>query len=172
MAAAPGRPAAMDNETRQAIALWRLSVLGPLISARLEHGDRRALFEQAAARHHQLPDGRLIRLSARTIEAWFYAYQEGGFAALHPKVRQDRGKSRAISPELGELILRVKQEKPRRSIGRIIKMLERARRAKPGELTRSSVHRLLLQHGASARPAPGPGAPLVPPPASRRSVGG
>ena len=73
----------MDNETRQAIALWRLSCLGPLISARLGHGDRRTLFEQAAARHHQLPDGRLIRLSARTIEAWFYAYQEGGFAALY-----------------------------------------------------------------------------------------
>lgn len=145
----------MDDETRQTIALWRLSVLGPLISARLEHGDRRALFHEAAAREHRMPNGRLVRLSARTIEAWFYAWQAGGFAALHPKVRDDKGTSRAISAALADLVVRAKLEKPRRSIRRIIRMLERAGLAKPGELSRSSVHRLLVRHGASTRPARG-----------------
>jgi hypothetical protein len=31
---------AMNEEDRQSIALFRFSVLGPLVSARLEHGDR------------------------------------------------------------------------------------------------------------------------------------
>jgi hypothetical protein len=47
----------MEDDDRQAIALWRFGVLGPLVSARLEHGDRRGYFQQAAARTHQMPDG-------------------------------------------------------------------------------------------------------------------
>ena len=59
------------EEQAERIALWKLSVLGPLISARLDHGERREYFEGAAARLHEHPDGRLVRLSARTIESWY-----------------------------------------------------------------------------------------------------
>jgi len=149
-------PAAMTHDEKRVIALWRLAVLGPLISARLEHGDRRRYFEEAAARTHERPDGRRVRLSARTVEAWYYAYAAGGFAALHPRDRGDQGKSRAIGCEVAEQILRAKREKPRRSIRRIIRMLERAHLVHRGELARSSVHRLLAAHGASARPLRGP----------------
>jgi transposase InsO family protein len=142
----------VDDEERRAIALWRVSVLGPLVSARLEHGEVRALSEQAAARTHQLPDGRYVRISWRTIETWYYAYKRGGFQALMPEARSDRGTSRAISPALESLIVRAKREKPRRSVRRIIRMLERAKVVARGELSRSTVHRLLARHGVSWRP--------------------
>jgi putative transposase len=148
----------MDDKTKREIALWRLGVLGPLVSARLEHGDRQQLFQEIAARTHQMPDGKVVELSARTIESWYYAHKHGGFEALYPGTRSDCGQSRAIVPEVAELILRVKREKPRRSIKRIIRMLERARKVKPGELSRSSVHRLLQLAGVSARPVRGPSA--------------
>ena len=148
----------MDETDRKRMALWRLSVLGPLISARLEHGDRRQLFVEAAARMHQQPDGRLVKLSARTVEAWYYAYLKGGFEALYPQARSDRGKSRALAPEVAERILCCKREKPRRSVRRIIRMLERAKVVRLGELSRSTVHRLLCAHGISARPVRGPAA--------------
>jgi transposase InsO family protein len=148
----------MKHDDKQAIALWRLGVLGPLMSARLEHGDRRRYFAEAAARTHERPDGRRVQLSERTIEAWYYAYRHGSFEALFPEDRKDRGQSRAIPAEVAEVILRVKRERPRRSIRRIIRMLERARIVRVGELHRSSVHRLLAAHGASARPLRGPGA--------------
>lgn len=135
-----------------------MGVLGPLVSARLEHGDRRAHFEAAAQRWHERPDGEPTKLSARTIEGWYYAFRKGGFHALFPEVRADRGKSRAIRPELAELVLRAKREKPRRSIRRIIRMLERAGLAQPRELSRSSVHRLLAAAGVSHRPLRGPAA--------------
>jgi transposase InsO family protein len=63
---------------------------------------------------------------------------------------------------LVELVVTAKREKPRRSIRRIIAALERAHVAGPGELSRSSVHRLLQAHGISKRPLRGP-------PAERRS---
>jgi hypothetical protein len=146
----------MKYDDKRAIALWRMSILGPLVSARLEHGDRRAHYETIAKRTHQLPDGEFVKISPRTIEAWYDAFRHGGFEALFPKDRNDAGRSRAIRPEVVEAILKAKREKPRRSIRRIIRMLERARIVRVGELTKSSVHRMLKVHGASSRPLRGP----------------
>lgn len=140
------------------MALWRLGVLGPLVSARLEHGERRLYFEAAAQRWHEPPGGEPRKLSARTIEGWYYAFRKGGFHALYPEVREDRGKSRAIGAEVAELIVRAKREKPRRSIRRIIRMMERAGVVPPKELHRSTVHRLLAAAGISHRPLRGPAA--------------
>ncbi len=145
-------------ESNHEIALWRLGILGPLISARLEHGDRRAYFEEAAQRMYQRPDGRFVHVSARTIEAWYLAYRRGGFEALVPRTRNDRGQSRAIDTDVAELLLRAKQERPRRSIRRLIRMLERAGRVRIDTLAKSSVHRLLAAHGLSRRPVRGPSA--------------
>jgi transposase InsO family protein len=148
----------MDEKTRQQVALFRISVLGPLVGARLEHGELVELCREAASRAWELPSGEVVELSARTIEDWLYLYRDGGFAALHPKPRSDRAKPRAITAELVELILRLKREKPRRSVKRIIRILERAKKTQRGELTKSTVHRLLQAHGASRQPARGPGA--------------
>ena len=147
----------MKHDDKQAIALWRLGVLGPLTSARLEHGDRRRFFTEAASRVHEQPDGTRVEISPRTIEDWYYAWRHGGFRALFPEDREDCGKSRAIPAEVAEHILRAKRERPRRSIRRIIRMLERAGIVRTGELARSTVHRLLAAHGVSSRPLRGPG---------------
>lgn len=58
----------MEDDDRRAIALFRFGVLGPLVSARLEHGDRAAYFAEAAARRHVMPpERRIVQLSPRTI---------------------------------------------------------------------------------------------------------
>lgn len=152
MAADLGHTEAMNEDDRQALALWRLSILGPLISARLHHGDRQTHFDAAAQRVHERPDGALVRVSARTIETWYRTYQRDGFAGLMPKGRTDAGQSRVLSAEVVDLVLRAKREQPRRSIRRIIAMLERAKKVQPGELKRSSVHRVLRAAGLSGRP--------------------
>ena len=147
----------MDDDDLD-LALWKLSVLGPLVSARLEHGDRLAWLRETAERVHQRPDGRLVTLSPHTLEAWLYAYRKDGLSALARRTRRDRGTSRAIAQEVEDLLVRAKRERPRRSIRRLIRMLERARVVRPGELSRSSVHRLLASQGLSTRPARGPSA--------------
>lgn len=142
----------MDTDQRQKIALWRLSILGPLVSARLRHGDRRSYFTMAAERVHERPDGALVRLSARTIETWYRAYIGGGFGALMPSGRKDSGTSRVLLPEIVDLVIRCKREKPRRSVRKIIEMLERAKKVEPKVLTRSTVHRVLRAAGLSKMP--------------------
>jgi putative transposase len=70
-----------------------------------------------------------------------------------PKDRSDKGKTRAVRPEVVDVLLRAKAEKPRRSIRRLIKMLVRAQVARPGELSKSSVHRVLSAASMSWRPS-------------------
>lgn len=140
----------MDDDQRMAWALWRYSILGPLVSARLEHGDRAAYITEAAARYHTTPEGKEIRISPRTIEDWLYAYRKGGLEALKDQPRSDRGKTH-IRPEIQERLITLKREKPRRSIRRLIRMLERAGEVRKKELSRSSVQRFLKGHGLSRR---------------------
>jgi hypothetical protein len=92
--------AAMDDDRKRAVALFRFGVLGPLVSARLEHGDRRAHFEAAAQRDYVTPDGRIVRISARTIEAWYYDYRRRGLEGLAPDARADSGISRSMTAEV------------------------------------------------------------------------
>ena len=147
----------MDDKTKQDIALFRISVLGPLVGAQLDHGDVLALCREAAQRRWEWPDGTLEQIAADTIRGWYYAYRKGGFTALMPRDRKDLGTS-DIEAGLAQLIVRAKRERPRRSIKRIIKILVRAGRAKADVLSKSSVHRLLEHHGVSQVPRRGPSA--------------
>ena len=106
----------MDGERRRAIALFRFGVLGALVGARLEHGDRAALFALAAKHDWVTPDGRVVRISARTIETWYYAHRRGGLSALMPEPREDCGVSRSMTEAVRDLVVRAKRERPRRSI--------------------------------------------------------
>jgi len=142
----------MDDEWRRNVAIWKATVLGPLVSARLEQGDLREQCTKAATRQWEHPNGRFLTISNRTVENWYYAYRVGGLAALEPQARSDAGQSRVIRPEVAEILIRAKRERPRRSIRRLIKMLVRARVVREGELTKSSVHRLLQREGLSERP--------------------
>jgi hypothetical protein len=142
----------MNHDTRRKVALWRLSVLGPLISMRLEHGDRRTLFAEAAERTYEKPSGHRIKLSARTIEGWYYRYRVRGLQGLEPSRRADAAKSRVLDDELVDLLIRAKREKPRRSVRRLIRILERAGRVERGALSRSTVHRVLVGAALNGRP--------------------
>ena len=55
-------------------ALFRLSVLGPLVGReRLARGERQRLIRELAQREYAIPGSRRHTLSAKTIEAWYYA---------------------------------------------------------------------------------------------------
>jgi putative transposase len=142
----------MDPNKRQEVAAWRLSILGPLISARLDHGEIRELLEEAAARSYTDLDGRPRRFCWRTLEGWRHDYLAGGLGALAPHTRADAGTCRAIAEPIARKLLDLRREQPRRSIRTLIKALERAKDVPPGTLAQSTVRRLLRAHGLSKRP--------------------
>ena len=131
------------------MALFRLSVLGPLVSReRLERGELKRLIQELAARDYDIPGSRHSRLSEKTIEAWYYAWRRGELEALTPQPRSDRGHSK-LDPALQAAIVQAKRENPRRSINQIRRLLEQSGQVAKGKLPRSSIHRLLKSHGLS-----------------------
>lgn len=133
------------------IALFRYSVLGPLVCRdRLTHGQLKATLEELARQPYNVPGHGSCYLSAKTIEAWYYAWRRGGIQALAPRPRRDRGISQ-ISPARQQAVLAAKHDKPSRSINQIIELLEARGEVPRGALARASVHRLLAAHGLSAR---------------------
>jgi len=130
-------------------ALFRLSVLGPLVSReRLQRGELQQLIRELAQREYAIPGSRRHLLGEKTIEAWYYAWRRDGIAGLTPKVRVDRGESR-LPAELQAAILAAKRENPRRSIRQIRRLLEAAGTVAQGRLSRSAIHRLLQRAGLS-----------------------
>jgi len=132
-----------------AVALFRLSVLGPLVSReQLDRGDLQKIVRELAQREYAIPNSDRRMLGEKTIQAWYYQWRKGGIDALAPKVRVDRGQSK-ISAAVQEAILAAKRENPRRSINQIERLLVAAGLAPDQSLSRSSVHRLLQQNGLS-----------------------
>jgi putative transposase len=130
-------------------ALFRLSVLGPLVSReQLARGELQQLIRELSAREYAIPGTQRRHLGEKTIQAWYYAWRRNGLDALVPKPRADRGSSK-ISPGLQEVILAAKRSNPRRSVRQIVRLLEAAGTVQAKSLSRSAVHRLLKRHGLS-----------------------
>ena len=63
-------------------------------------------------------------VSERTLRRYVAAFKQGGFDALLPKERKDKGVSKAISPEVLELAAQYRRELPGRSAERIQQLLK------------------------------------------------
>ena len=131
------------------VALFRLAVLGPLVSREhLGHGELKRLIRELAGRDYDIPGTDRYRIGEKSIEAWYYAWRRNGIEALTPKVRSDRGQSK-LPAAIQAALLDAKRDHPRRSIDQLIALLEHSGQAPRGTVPRSSVHRLLQGHGLS-----------------------
>jgi putative transposase len=134
------------------IALFRLQVIGPIVSrSKLERGELQFLLREVASREYDIPGSGRCRVSEKTAEAWYYAYQREGLAGLVPKTRSDEGQSK-IEPVVQERLLAAKRENPCRSLDTLQEMMEREGLVAKGSLSRSSIHRLLKRHGLARPP--------------------
>jgi transposase InsO family protein len=133
------------------MALFRLTVLGPLINRdRLGYGELKRIIRELAEKPYAIPGSHRCYLSEKTIEAWYYQYRHEQIDGLTPKRRRDRGQSK-LPIELQEAILQTKRDNPKRSLNEIIRLLNEQGLTAHDALKRSSVHRLLQQHGLSNR---------------------
>lgn len=130
-------------------ALFRLSVLGPLVSReQLARGELQQLMRELSAREYAIPGSRRRHVSEKTIQAWYYAWRRQGIDGLAPKPRGDRGCSK-LSAGVQEAIVQAKRANPRRAVRQIVRLLEAAGTVPHKSLSRSAVHRLLQHQGLS-----------------------
>ena len=135
-----------DEDLRQQIALFRYGVIADLVHLRRGERGIGARLREKAARTYTIPGTRRERIAVNTMRDWLYLYRAGGFEALYPKRRADRGRARRLPEAVAERLVELKRERPARSVRQVI---EAAREAGIGQpLAPSTVHRLLAREQA------------------------
>jgi transposase InsO family protein len=147
-----------ETDRAQAIALFRYGLIADLVRLPPATKGLYALIEQKAAGEYSIPGSTRTRVAAETIRDWLQAYRRGGFEALLPKPRADRGRSRALPAAVVEALLSAKEGNPKLSVALVI----RAARQSPEvpadlPLPPSTVHRLLARHGLMSKTPADPG---------------
>jgi putative transposase len=137
-----------DTDRRHDIALFRYGLIADLV--RLEPGAKGlyGLIAQKAAGEYNIPGSTRTRVAEETIRDWLKRYRRGGFDALLPKPRADRGRSRSLPPEVVDVLLAIKEGNPKLSVQLVIREA-RQRPEVPEDLPlpNATVHRLLARHG-------------------------
>ena len=136
------------TDLRREIALFRYSVIAEILCLPRGSAQRWALIRDKAGREHAIPGSRRRRVAITTIRDWLALYEDGGFDALHPKRRQDRGQPRGLPPAVSELLVRLKETNRRLSVRALIRQA-RASGSVPATtaLAPATVYRLLRQEG-------------------------
>ncbi len=141
----------MDRSTtdaRHAVALFRYGVIADLV--RLQPGAEGLyqLITEKAERDYVIPGTNRTRVAAETIRHWLKRYRAGGFDALLPKPRADRGRPRKIPDDVAELLIAIKEQHPKLPVRAVIDHARASGQLPEAfELAPSTVHRLLTREG-------------------------
>src|SRR5262249_30365316 len=140
----------MDSKAEK-LALFRYALIAPLVIETLPRGQLTRRAEEIAARHYDFPDPQRTGVSVDTLLRWSLRYRQSGFEALSPKPRQDRGVSRAVSPQLASLIERLKRENPHRTGMTLWRELALSSGKDAPAISASTLYRFLKQRGLSEK---------------------
>ena len=142
-----------DNDRRREVALFRYSLIADLVRQELGTQGLYAKIEEKAAVEYTIPGTTRTRVAAETIRDWLKRYRRGGFDALLPKPRADRGRSRSLPAPVVDVLLEIKEGNPALLVQLVIREA-RTRKEVPEDLRlpASTVHRLVARHGLMDKP--------------------
>jgi putative transposase len=140
----------MDAKAEK-LALFRYGVIAPLVLEALSRGELTRRAQEIASRQYDIPDSKRTSVSVDTLLDWALRYRTNGFEALAPKPRQNRGQSRAITPQLADLIERLKRENPHRTGATLLRELALSSGKNSPGVSASTLHRFLKQRGLTQR---------------------
>lgn len=142
----------------QAIALFRYGLIADVLHLPAGSGGLYECLRHKAAANYTIPGSSRTRVAAETLRHWVKAYRRGGFEALYPKQRADRGRSRALPQALADALVSAKEEQPHLSIPQLIAAVAPTLADAGVQAAPSTVHRLLARAGLMDKAAAGEGA--------------
>ncbi len=138
------------HDKRMKMALCRHEVLSRYLAMKPRRGLKKKLLEKLARETWTGPDGEPFMVSAETIRAWARRYRRNGLDGLMDKERPRCGVE-ALTEAQKDLVCRLKEDVPSRSLERLIQIAEKTGQVEEGVLRRSTVHRVLQSRGLSKR---------------------
>jgi len=133
---------ALDEKTREAIALKRFSIISPILNEQVENQQKYC--EDVCSKPIEMPHYGLKKYNPKTIMSWLSAYKRGGgLDALKPCPRSDRGKSRKVSDEVIEKARQFWEKNPRYTTANVYEQLLKNKVISPEKLSPATFYRFV-----------------------------
>ena len=132
----------MDENLRQSIALFRYSLIAPLITETFTQSSAKEYLKEISAKKYDTPLGHK-EYAPETIKEWLRLYRRYGIDGLYPKVRSDKGKPRSLPDDAKEFIISSKINSPKRSAKSIYQELIAKGYASFDNISLSTVQRFI-----------------------------
>lgn len=100
-----------EHDQHSDLALWRFSIISPLLHRDVNELQMGELLERMARNNYLHPDGRTVRLSAETLRKWLYRYRRGGLPELANRLRSDSGNC-GIDSKLADQLKDLREDHP------------------------------------------------------------
>ena len=137
-----------DTEYPHQVALFRYGLIAEFIHLPPGTKGLYKRLEEKAAKSYTIPGTTRTRVAVETLRDWLKRHRQGGFDALMPKPRADRGQSRALPPQVAELLIALKENNPKLSIQLVIREARASGQVHADlPLPHSTVHRLFTRAG-------------------------
>jgi putative transposase len=114
-----------QTERDTQIALFRYGLIAHLLFGPLSNGQMTHALWEIAGRKYEIPYSKRNQVSVTTLRRYIQQYKQGGFDALRPGERSDKGVPRALAAEVLEKAIALRQEQPARTTPMIVELLER-----------------------------------------------
>jgi len=142
----------MDLSLSEQIAAFRYSLIAPIVSRQtpMAPGELKAYLERTASQTYHIPGSAKTKVSVRTLERYLSQYRGGEWDGLKPKGRAKKTNLR-IPPAVLQEAIRLRRQRPDRSVEQIIFILEEGGVVGPGGIAASTLARHLKKAGASRK---------------------
>ena len=104
----------MDESLRQSIALFRYSLIAPLITDTFAQATATEYLQEISAKQYNTPQG-IREYAPAPVKEWLRLYRRFGIDGLYPKIRSDKGKPRSLLDDAKGFIISAKLNSPKRS---------------------------------------------------------
>lgn len=144
----------MDDERRRDIALFKYALIAPVIPKN-SRGQKK-YFRELAANQHMVPHIGKKSFKAETLKSWLRSYRRGGFDALLPKIRSDKGSFKKVNDELAMEIRQMVEKHPTLSSSAIYRMLISEGKLSIGSMQEATLRRYIKDNNLRETTEPAP----------------
>ena len=131
----------MDEKQREAVGLKKFSIISPVINGQVKSNIE--YFNEVASEPIEMPFLGMRRYAPKTLQTWLADYRRYGLSGLVKEHRNDKGKSRTITSEIGDKIVAVRKENPRIPVTVLYDKLISDGVINPAKISKSTLYRFV-----------------------------
>lgn len=131
----------MNDKQREQVALLRYSLISPFLNGQVSSSSE--YLSEICSKTYDVPYYGQREFAPKTVMEWLRLYRKSGFDSLKPKMRNDKGKPRALSPEKKDSVLDFRMKHSEFSAAMFYEKLIADGIIAPSDASYSTIYRLL-----------------------------